>query len=65
MMVFGGAYHEGFNLGFNIAEAVNYGTKDWLRLLPDIKFCKCFRKCVRGEVESILYNLEHSTKIYI
>lgn len=48
MMVFGGAYHSGFNAGFNIAEAVNYGTKDWLEELLNINFCKCFRKNVRG-----------------
>ena len=61
MMVFGGAYHSGFNTGFNIAEAVNYGTTDWMEELLNINFCKCFRKNVRGEVESILYNLENST----
>lgn len=61
MMVFGGAYHSGFNTGFNIAEAVNYGTTDWMEELQNITFCKCFRKNVRGEVESILYNLENST----
>ena len=61
MMVFGGAYHTGFNTGFNIAEAVNYGTIDWLGELLAVKVCKCFRKNVQGEIESILYNLENSS----
>jgi hypothetical protein len=29
-LAFANGYHCGFNMGFNIAEAVNYGTKDWL-----------------------------------
>ena len=57
MIVFGGAYHCGFNCGFNIAEAVNYATIDWLKQLTEVKFCTCFRKSVKGEIESILYNL--------
>jgi jumonji domain-containing protein 2 len=60
MLVFGGAYHEGFNCGFNIAEAVNYATLGWLRQLLDSHSCACSRRSVRTEIESILYNLEES-----
>jgi jumonji domain-containing protein 2 len=60
VLVFGGAYHEGFNCGFNIAEAVNYATVDWLRQLLGSKSCGCSKRSVRTEIESILYNLEES-----
>lgn len=60
ILVFGGAYHEGFNCGFNIAEAVNYATIDWLSQLLTTKSCTCSQKTVKAEIESILYNLEES-----
>jgi jumonji domain-containing protein 2 len=33
IVVFSGSYHCGFNSGKNIAEAVNFATKDWLKKL--------------------------------
>lgn len=40
-LAFAGGYHCGFNMGFNIAEAVNYGTFDWLERYSKFKGCKC------------------------
>jgi hypothetical protein len=48
MLVLGGSYHCGFNFGFNIAEAVNYGTLNWLNLLPKCKSCKCSESSVKA-----------------
>jgi jumonji domain-containing protein 2 len=50
MLVFGGAYHQGFNCGFNIAEAVNYATLDWLKQILDSKHCSCSKKSVKAEI---------------
>lgn len=41
MIVFNGAYHHGFNLGFNIAESVNYATPNWLDFFLAADSCKC------------------------
>jgi hypothetical protein len=35
------AYHSGFNFGYNLAEAVNFGLPDWLNIGNNVKSCKC------------------------
>ena len=52
-MAFGGAYHCGFNSGFNMAEAVNYATYDWLKAMKEAKYCKCRNDSVRISEEDI------------
>ncbi len=54
-------------MGFNIAQAVNYGTDRWLDKLSKFRGCKCEKK-VGVEIESydeIVKNLTKSNKRFI
>lgn len=31
IVTFPGSYHAGFSTGFNVGEAVNFVTKDWIK----------------------------------
>lgn len=57
ILVFGGSYHCGFNFGFNIAEAINYATLDWLRQMPESKHCTCLKSSVKASIYEIYKNL--------
>lgn len=47
IIVFNGAYHHGFNFGYNIAESVNFATKYWLDFFVKAKECRCISGIVK------------------
>ncbi|KAI9912774.1 hypothetical protein PsorP6_005108 [Peronosclerospora sorghi] len=57
VITFPATYHQGFNFGFNIAEAVNFATLHWIPFGLRAKVCKCLPDSVRIHMDSFLTNL--------
>ena len=47
MITFPGAYHAGFNLGYNIAESTNFAIEPWIAHGKKAKTCECRGDSVR------------------
>ena len=42
-----GAYHAGFNQGYNCAESTNFATKEWIAIGAQARPCPCSKDSVR------------------
>ena len=47
MITIPGGYHFGFNTGFNVAEATNFGVPEWIPFGREAKICMCRPDSVR------------------
>ena len=59
------AFHSGFNFGFNIAEAVNFGLTDWLSIGNKVNFCRCVSDSVTINMRKIYTNLGLNPSNYL
>lgn len=67
VITFPGGYHFGFNSGFNLAEATNFGVPEWIPFGLRAKVCMCRPDSVRIDMEQFiniiqLYNSESKKK---
>jgi len=44
------SYHQGFNLGFNVAESVNFATEEWIEWGEQADVCQCRKHSVKIDV---------------
>ena len=51
VVTFPGAYHFGFNAGFNVAEATNFGVPEWIPFGRRARVCLCRPDSVRIDMD--------------
>jgi hypothetical protein len=56
-----GAYHSGFNHGFNCAESTNFATKSWLPIGVQAGYCDCQKDSVA--IQMSLFMNEASPRV--
>ncbi|OQR81432.1 lysine-specific demethylase 4C, partial [Thraustotheca clavata] len=57
VITFPHSYHQGFNLGFNVAESVNFATLRWISFGKVAKLCKCIPDSVTIDLDSLIHQL--------
>jgi JmjC domain, hydroxylase len=62
IITFPGSYHFGFNAGFNIAEATNFGIPEWLPFGRRAKICLCRPDSVRIDMNRLAGLLQRYQK---
>jgi [histone H3]-trimethyl-L-lysine9/36 demethylase len=66
MITFPGSYHQGYNHGFNIAEATNFATERWIDVARNAKICHCQPDSVNIDMdifETLYYRDQMKKKI--
>ncbi|KAL3898940.1 MAG: hypothetical protein SGCHY_002398, partial [Lobulomycetales sp.] len=53
MITYPKGYHQGFNLGFNCAESVNFALERWIPIGIKAKHCRCINDSVKLEVSRL------------